>query len=129
MAAFERVTKDGVRRGHPVTIIVDGTATPAFSGESVATTLLADDRLTLRQTPKGGAPRGVFCAMGVCFDCLVTIDGISQIRACMTPVRDGMRVDTIDRVSGGPEPKPSRAEGDRRDRGDLRGRKDPDGSL
>lgn len=106
MPAFERVPHDRIRRGQPVTIIVDGTPAPAFLGESVATTMLAADRMRLRDTPKHGAPRGVFCAMGVCFDCLVSIDGISGIRACMTPVRDGMRVDT--------RPQPAR--------------KDPDGS-
>ena len=40
----------------------------------------------------GGEPRGVFCGMGVCFDCLVVVDGVPNTRACTTWVRDGMQV-------------------------------------
>jgi len=115
MAGFERVTTDGVRRGQTVTLVVDGTPVTAFTGESVATVLLAEDRLTLRHTPKVGAPRGVFCAMGVCFECLVTVDGVSQVRACVTPVRDGMLIDT------GCAPTGPYARGDRSDRKDVDG--------
>ena len=49
--------------------------------------------MVFRHTPTG-APRGIFCGMGVCFDCLVTVDGLAEQRACMTPVRRGMRVQT-----------------------------------
>ena len=44
------------------------------------------------RTTRGGAPRGVFCGMGVCFDCLVVVDGIPNTRACVTWVREGMNV-------------------------------------
>ena len=93
MATFERLS-DGVQRGVRLTIVVDGAPMQAFDGESVATALLAADRLALRWTDRRGAPRGAFCAMGVCFDCLVTIDGISQQRSCMTSVREGMVIET-----------------------------------
>ncbi len=49
--------------------------------------------LALRTTA-GGEPRGVFCGMGVCFDCLVVVDGVPSTRACVTWVRDGMAVAT-----------------------------------
>src|SRR5262245_42794453 len=94
IVTFERITED-VRRGAAVTIVVDGSTVSAFDGESVATALLSIDHLTFRRTPKQGTARGAFCAMGVCFDCLVTIDGISQVRACMVTVHDGMIVETM----------------------------------
>jgi aerobic-type carbon monoxide dehydrogenase small subunit (CoxS/CutS family) len=52
---------------------------------------MAEGVVALRHTP-GGAPRGVFCGMGVCFDCLVVVDGVPNTRACMTPVAEGMRI-------------------------------------
>lgn len=84
----------GVRRGAPISIVVDGEPVHAHLGESVAAALLADGRRVLRRTVKRGEPRGVFCGMGVCFECLVTIDGAPGVRGCMTVVRDGMRIET-----------------------------------
>ncbi len=72
----------------------DGVRVEAYAGESVAAALLAADERTLRRTRNGGAPRGLFCAIGSCHDCLVSIDGSGPIRACLTPVRDGMAVTT-----------------------------------
>jgi aerobic-type carbon monoxide dehydrogenase small subunit (CoxS/CutS family) len=59
----------------------------------VATVLLALGRRTFRHTGHG-APRGLFCGMGVCFDCLVTVDGVENVRACLTPVTEGMVIAT-----------------------------------
>jgi len=78
-------------------ITVDGEPVQAYPGETVATTLLALGRRTLRHTDRLHAPRGVFCGMGVCFDCLVTVDVQPNVRACMTTVRRGMVIET-----GGP---------------------------
>ena len=47
-----------------------------------------------RTTPVTGAPRAPYCLMGVCFDCLVTIDGVGSRQACLVPVREGMAVET-----------------------------------
>jgi predicted molibdopterin-dependent oxidoreductase YjgC len=80
-----------------VAVTVDGESVQAYPGETVATLLLALGRLTFRHTERGHVPRGVFCGMGVCFDCLVTIDGQPNVRACLTPVQAGMVVET-----GGP---------------------------
>ena len=77
----------------PVTITVDGQPVRAFAGESVATVLLTLGRRDFRHT-KHGAPRGLFCGMGVCFDCLVTVDGVENVRACVTPVSEGMVIST-----------------------------------
>lgn len=81
-------------RGPALIIEVDGEQVEAYAGESVAAVLLAKGRRVLRRTSKDGAPRGIFCGIGVCFDCLVTIDGVPGVRACMTPVRSGMTVET-----------------------------------
>jgi predicted molibdopterin-dependent oxidoreductase YjgC len=72
-------------------IEVDGRRVPAESGQTVAAVLIAVGVSVFRHTP-GGAPRSVFCGMGVCFDCLITVDGLADQRACITPVRPGMRV-------------------------------------
>lgn len=85
-------SEDGIERGHALTLTLDGEPVPAYAGETVAAVLIARDGMMTRRTADG-APRGVFCGMGVCFDCLVVVDGIPNTRACMTLVADGMRVD------------------------------------
>jgi predicted molibdopterin-dependent oxidoreductase YjgC len=77
-----------------VALLVDGERLEAEATVSLAAALLAAGRRRLRTTPRGGEPRGLFCGMGVCFDCLVTVDGRPGVRACLTRVRDGMRVET-----------------------------------
>jgi predicted molibdopterin-dependent oxidoreductase YjgC len=77
-----------------VTVTVDGDPVQAYPGETVATVLLAAGRQTFRHTDQLHAPRGLFCGMGVCFDCLVTVDGQPNVRACVTPVHAGMVVET-----------------------------------
>jgi predicted molibdopterin-dependent oxidoreductase YjgC len=69
----------------------------AHRGDTVAAALLAANHWQFRTTPVSGAPRGPFCMMGVCFECQVEIDGVANRQACMTEVRDGMR---IERQSG-----------------------------
>ena len=75
-----------------VTVELDGVDVSVPAGVSVAAALLACDRLPFRQTPVNGAPRAPFCMMGVCFDCLVEIDGAPNQRACQRQVVAGMRV-------------------------------------
>ena len=77
-----------------VTIKVDGRSMQAFAGESVAAALLASGHRVFRRTEKGNAARSLFCGMGVCFECLVRIDGEPNVRACMTSVREGMVIET-----------------------------------
>lgn len=84
-------TPPGVERGEAVRITIDGRPVTAHCGESVAAALLAEGALGLRTT-SSGEPRGVFCGMGVCFDCLVVVDGVPGTRACVTWVRDGMAI-------------------------------------
>jgi D-hydroxyproline dehydrogenase subunit gamma len=86
---------DGIRRGAAVTVTVDGEPLTTYLGETVAAALLADGAAALRTT-RGGAERGLYCGMGVCFECLVMIDGAPNTRACMTWVRDGMEIRHMD---------------------------------
>ena len=78
--------------GAAVTLQVDGQPLPARRGQTVAAAMLAAGQRILRHTRKAGKPRGLFCAMGVCFDCVMTINGNAGVRACMTRVEDGMQV-------------------------------------
>jgi len=81
-------------RGRTLTMLVDGGELTAHEGESIAAALLAAGRRLTRWTARTGEPRGYFCGMGVCQDCLMTVDGLPNVRACMTPVREGLRVET-----------------------------------
>jgi succinate dehydrogenase/fumarate reductase-like Fe-S protein len=73
------------------TIVWDGRDLPARVGESLATALLAAGVLSFRETPVSGTARGPLCLMGACFDCLVEVEGVPNVQACMTPVRDRLR--------------------------------------
>jgi predicted molibdopterin-dependent oxidoreductase YjgC len=83
----------------PITVQVNGAPVPAYPGETVAAALLAQGRRAFRHTPHH-APRGLFCGMGVCFDCLVTVDGQPNVRACITPVRAGMVIEIAEGEDG-----------------------------
>ena len=77
----------------PVQILVDGIAIAAREGDTVSAALLASGRDMRRTTAVSGAARLPYCMMGVCFDCLVTIDGVGNRQGCLVPVADGMRVE------------------------------------
>ena len=70
----------------------EGGALEARVGDSVAAALLSNGVLVFRTTPISGAPRGPWCLIGNCHECLVEIDGESNRQACMVEVRSGMRV-------------------------------------
>jgi D-hydroxyproline dehydrogenase subunit alpha len=77
--------------GAPVRLRFDGREIEALPGETIAAALAAAEIVAVRQA-RSGAPRGPFCGMGVCFDCLVTVDGRPSQRACLTKVEAGMDV-------------------------------------
>jgi predicted molibdopterin-dependent oxidoreductase YjgC len=79
-----------------VTIYLDGKPVQAYEGEMVASALAAEGIRTFRHTRKSGEPRGIFCGIGQCSDCIMQIDGIPNVRSCITEVREGMQVRTID---------------------------------
>jgi predicted molibdopterin-dependent oxidoreductase YjgC len=82
--------------GGDLTIWFGAHAIPARTGDSVAVALLAAGIATTRTTAVSGAPRGPYCMMGACFDCLAEVDGRANVQTCMTRVRDGMRVQRQD---------------------------------
>ena len=77
-----------------VRLVIDGKNVDAPADASVAAAIAQLD-VAFRRS-RSGEPREPLCGMGVCFECRVRIDGMAQVRACMTPVRDGMKVDTYD---------------------------------
>jgi predicted molibdopterin-dependent oxidoreductase YjgC len=91
---MNRRVENGLQRGRAVEIVVDGLPVRAFEGESVAAALLAAGTRVLRTTARHGAPRGLYCGIGLCFECVMTVDCRPNVRTCQTPVRDGMQVET-----------------------------------
>jgi len=88
-----RIEDENVHRGREISILLDGEKIKAFEGESVAAVMMVNGNVAMRTTTEG-QPRGVFCGMGVCFDCLVVVDDVPNTRACMTWVKEGMKVTT-----------------------------------
>lgn len=80
--------------GAAVPITIDGAPFDARAGDTVAAALLAAGVTTFRTTPVSAAPRGPYCLMGTCFDCLVDIDGQPNRQACLTLVASGMQIAT-----------------------------------
>ena len=76
-----------------VEIFVDGRPVMAREGDTVSAALLASGLDVRRETAVSGAPRLPYCMMGVCFDCLVTIDGMGNRQGCLTPIHPGMQVE------------------------------------
>lgn len=83
-----------IRRGRQIELDCDGRLVIAYEGETVAAALLAEGTRTLRASAVRGEPRGLYCGIGVCFECVMVIDGRPNVRACQTPVRAGMKVET-----------------------------------
>ena len=90
-----------------MTITVDGAPLPAYQGETLAAAMLAAGRRVFRLAPRTGSPRGLFCGIGVCYDCLMVVDGRPNVRACMTPVSEGMRAEIQRGPADGVEPIPA----------------------
>lgn len=88
---FKRLPDAGFE---PVAITVDGVAMSARAGDSVAAALLANGVDHCRTTPVSQSRRAPYCMMGVCFDCLVTVDGVGNRQGCLIPVRPGMAIET-----------------------------------
>ena len=84
----------GVARGAAFELRVDGERVSAHAGETVAAALLAAGRRALRRTAGSGEARGVYCAMGVCGECVMVVDGVPGVRTCVTFAAPGMTVQT-----------------------------------
>jgi predicted molibdopterin-dependent oxidoreductase YjgC len=84
--------KDCVTRGAAVTIYVDGQPVTAYQGETIAAALLNEGIRATRSINQ--QPMGIYCNMGICFSCAMTVDGIANVRICRTLVSDGCQVET-----------------------------------
>lgn len=80
--------------GNIVSIRVDGELIEAKRGEPIVAALLAVGIKVNRYTRKRHEPRGVFCGIGQCTDCVMVVNGIPNVRTCITPVEDGMIIET-----------------------------------
>jgi len=100
-----RIIDHGVLGHEPerkkIKIFFEGSEIEAYEGDPVAVALIDAGIKDFRVTRKKGEPRGVFCAIGRCTDCMMTIDGIANVRTCITPVRNGMTVERGKGIKGG----------------------------
>lgn len=89
---FKRVDK--VERGRSFDIFVDGDPVTAYPGETVATVLLTAGKDVIRETLLSRSPRGYYCGMGMCCECMVELEEGGRVKACQTLVKNGMKVKT-----------------------------------
>ncbi len=94
------------KEGREVTFTYDGRPLTGYEGEPIAAALRAAGVMVHRYTAKKHTPRGIFCAIGRCTDCVMIVDGEPNVRTCMTPLREGMKVQTQYGVSSRPEVTP-----------------------
>lgn len=77
-----------------VSFTYDGTKLEGYEGEPIAVALRAAGVMAHRYTAKKQEPRGVFCAIGRCTDCVMIVNGTPNVRTCITPLQEGMQVET-----------------------------------
>lgn len=81
-------------KGKLVTFTFDGKTVEGYEGEPIAAALKAAGLMVHRYTQKEHKPRGIFCAIGRCTDCVMVVDGVTNVRTCITPLKEGMDVRT-----------------------------------
>lgn len=82
------------QKGRLVQFTHDGNAMLGFEGEPIAVALRAAGVMAHRHTKKYDKPRGIFCAIGRCTDCVMVVDGKANVRTCITSLEEGMAVET-----------------------------------
>ena len=83
-----------VEKGRKVSFSFDGKEIEGYEGEPIAAALKAAGVMVHRYTQKEHKPRGIFCAIGRCTDCVMIVDGVPNVRTCITPLKEGMTVRT-----------------------------------
>lgn len=103
---MERITNHPILgetpQGKLVTFTYNGKTLEGYEGEPIAAALRVAGVMTHRYTAKRHEPRGVFCAIGRCTDCVMVVDGMPNVRTCITPLKAGMAVETQYGVSNHP---------------------------
>lgn len=102
MRISEHPIIESYNKGRKVTFSFDGKELSGYEGESIAAALKAAGVMVHRYTAKQHKPRGIFCAIGRCTDCVMVVDGKPNIRTCVTPLTEGMKVETQYGVSAKP---------------------------
>lgn len=82
------------KKGPLVTFEFDGKSMQGYEGEPVAMALKANGVIIHRYTTRNHEPRGMFCSIGRCTDCVMIVDGVPNVRTCMTALKEGMKVQT-----------------------------------
>jgi D-hydroxyproline dehydrogenase subunit gamma len=85
-----------------VRIAIAGREVEAEEGQTIAGVLLGQGRVSWRRSGRTGKARGVFCGIGVCFDCLVVVNGLRDVRACQRRVAEGDRIEFQEAAPGDP---------------------------
>jgi predicted molibdopterin-dependent oxidoreductase YjgC len=83
-----------LRKSKKITLVVDGKKIQAYEGEMISAALVASGIITFRHTSKKREPRGIFCAIGRCTDCVMEVNGRPNVRTCVTPVEENMVINT-----------------------------------
>jgi len=91
-----------------ITFTLDGRPCSGRAGEPILAALLADGIRVCRTMPRTGEARGGFCLVGRCSDCLMVVDGVPNVRTCLTSLAVGMRIET-QRGQGDRERAPANA--------------------
>lgn len=89
---FKRISLPDMPATREVALSFENRPVMAREGDTVAAALLAAGIRACRTTPVSESPRAPYCMMGVCFDCLVEIDGVPNVQACQVLVHKGMQV-------------------------------------
>ena len=89
---FKRLPESAARK---VNVTVDGRRIEAWAGDSIASALIAAGISPTRLSPVSQSPRAPYCMMGVCFECIVTVDGIANRQGCLVPACEGMEIVTL----------------------------------
>lgn len=100
----QRITEHPIlgapKKGRLVSFLFDGKELQGYEGEPVAAALRAEGIIKHRETARLHKPRGIFCAIGRCTDCVMVVDGVPNTRTCVTPLKAGMKVETQYGCSG-----------------------------
>jgi predicted molibdopterin-dependent oxidoreductase YjgC len=91
---YEHPVLGSLEKKGKVHIFVNGEKIEALEGEPIATALIAAGKKVFHRTEKRNHPRGYYCAVGVCTDCIMIVNGQPNVRTCVTTVEDGMRIET-----------------------------------
>lgn len=94
MRVTEHPILEPLQERREVTFYFDGKEMKGYEGEPIAAALREQGVTTHRYTAKEHKPRGIFCAIGRCTDCVMIVDGKPNIRTCVTPLKAGMQVET-----------------------------------